>query len=173
MAISSAKKPDARKSSSTAKPAAKAAPKAAKPIAKAAPKAAISAPKAVAPALDPVVQAESAADFILSPSTPGEKQARVAAPQLKKKELVDRVVAALDGKKKGGVKEIVEATLAAMGEALQKGESLNIPPFGRARVSKQKGEGADQMTTVRLRGAGSKNASKGGKQALAEVGEDD
>jgi nucleoid DNA-binding protein len=168
MAISSAKKPDARKSSATAKPAAKAAPKAAKPMAKAAPKATVSAPKAVAPVAESAV-----ADIILTPASPDEKQARVIAPQLKKKELVARVVAALDGKKKGGVKEIVEATLAAMGEALQKGESLNIPPFGRARVAKQKGEGADQMTTLRLRGAGSKNAPKGGKQALAEVGEDD
>jgi nucleoid DNA-binding protein len=169
MATSSAKKPDARKSSATAKPAAKAAPKAAKPMAKAAAKATVSAPRAVAPA----VAADPAAEMILTPVAAGEKQARVAAPQLKKKELVARVVAALDGKKKGGVKEIVEATLAAMGEALQRGESLNIPPFGRARVARQKGEGADQMTTVRLRGAGSKNAPKGGKQALAEVGEDD
>lgn len=161
MAISSAKKPDVRKSSATAKPAAK-------PAAKAAPKVAVSAPKSVAPAAAPAV-----AEMILTPVAPDEKQARVIAPQLKKKELVARVVAALDGKKKGGVKEIVEATLAAMGEALQKGESLNIPPFGRARVARQKGEGADQMTTVRLRGAGSKNAPKGGKQALAEGGEDD
>jgi nucleoid DNA-binding protein len=161
MAISSAKKPDARKSSATAKPAAK-------PAAKAAPKVAVSAPKSVAPAAAPAV-----AEMTLTPVAPDEKQARVIAPQLKKKELVARVVAALDGKKKGGVKEIVEATLAAMGEALQKGESLNIPPFGRARVARQKGEGADQMTTVRLRGAGSKNAPKGGKQALAEGGEDD
>lgn len=169
MAISSAKKPDARKSSATAKPAAKAAPKVAKPMAKAAPKATVAAPKSVAAE----AASESMSEIILTPAMPEEKQARVTAPQLKKKELVARVVAALDGKKKGGVKEIVEATLAAMGEALQKGESLNIPPFGRARVARQKGEGADQMTTVRLRGAGSKNAPKGGKQALAEVGEDD
>ena len=172
MAISSAKKPDARKSSGTAKPVAKAAPKSAKPMAKAAPKASIAAPKVAAP-LAPRAQPDPKAEVILAPAPPAEKEPRVVAPQLKKKELIDRVIAALDGKKKGGVKEIVEATLAAMGEALQKGESLNIPPFGRARVAKQKGEGADQMTTLRLRGAGSKNAQKGGKQALAEVGEDD
>ena len=38
------------------------------------------------------------------------------------------------GGKKKGVKEIVEATLSVLGEALQKGEALNIPPFGRAKV---------------------------------------
>lgn len=167
MAISSAKKPDARKSSATAKPAAKPAAKSAKPIAKAA----ITAPKAKPPVAD--AAPEMAAEIILTPVSADEGKTRTTAPQLKKKDLIARVVDALDGKKKGGVKEIVEATLAAMGEALQKGESLNIPPFGRARVARQKGEGADQMTTVRLRGAGSKNAPKGGKQALAEVGEDD
>jgi len=165
MAIGSAKKPDIRKSSATAKPAAKAA----QPAAKAAPVATVAAPKSVVQA----AESESVTEIILTPALDDEKPSRAATPQLKKKELVARVVAALDGKKKGGVKEIVEATLAAMGEALQKGESLNIPPFGRARVARQKGEGADQMTTVRLRGAGSKNAPKAPKEALAEVGEDD
>lgn len=102
---------------------------------------------------------------------PVEKAAKSAAPQLKKKDLVQRVVAAMDGRKKGGVKEIVEATLAALGEAVKQGESLNLPPFGRLRVAKQKGEGSDRTTTIRMRGAGEKNAPKAPKQALAEVGE--
>ncbi len=163
MAVSSAKKPDARKSAATAKPASK---PASKPMAKAV----IAAPKAPALAEAP---AESGMELVLAPVAEGEGKARSAAPQLKKKELVARVVAALDGRKKGNVKDIVEATLAALGEALQKGEALNLPPFGRARVSRQKGEGAASLTTVRLRGAGTKNAPKGGKQALAEDGEDD
>jgi nucleoid DNA-binding protein len=94
-------------------------------------------------------------------------------PQLKKKDLVARVVAALDGKKKGQVKDIVEATLAALGEALQNGEQLNLPPFGRARIARSKGEGKASSMTVKLRGAGAKNAAKAPKQALAEAGEDD
>jgi nucleoid DNA-binding protein len=161
MATSSAKKPDIRKSSATAKPAAK-------PVAKAAPKAVVSAPQAVAPSAP-----ETGAEMVLTAVPPSDKKAKTAVPQLKKKELIARVVTALDGKKKGNVKDIVEATLATLGEALQKGEALNLPPFGRARVSRQKGEGAASMTTLRLRGAGAKNAPKAGKEALAEDGEDD
>lgn len=153
MATSTAKK------TTTPKPAAKpAAPKAAKT-------ATVTAPK-VAP---PVIAAPPAA----APSAPADKAVKVAGPQLKKKELVARVVAALDGKKKGQVKDIVEATLATLGEALQKGESLNLPPFGRARIARATGEGKTSAMTVKLRGAGEKNAPKAPKQALAEAGEDE
>lgn len=87
---------------------------------------------------------------------------------LKKKELIDRVVAATGGKKKD-VKEVVEATLSVLGAALQGGEGLNLPPFGKARVAKSKGEGAASALTVKLRGAGAK---KDRKQPLADAGED-
>lgn len=92
--------------------------------------------------------------------------------QLKKKELVERVVAAVGGKKKAGVKEIVEATLSTLGEALQKGETLNLPPFGKARIAKSKGEGSKAQLTVKLRGAGEKKTARPAKEALAEAGED-
>lgn len=94
------------------------------------------------------------------------------ADSLKKKELLERVVAAIGGKKKAGVKEIVEATLTTLGEALQKGETLNLPPFGKARIAKSKGEGNKSQLTVKLRGAGAKKTGKAAKDALAEAGED-
>lgn len=156
MATSPAKKTQA------AKPAAAKAPAAPKPAPK---KASVAAPKVTAPKVAPPAVAEAV------PAAP--KAPKVAAPLLKKKELVARVVEALEGKKKGSVKDVVEATLAALGEALQKGESLNLPPFGKARVARTKGEGADAMITLRLRGAGEKIAPKGGKEALAEVGDND
>lgn len=156
MATSSASK------SAVKKPAAK------KPAAKPAVKAVVAAPKIAAPVLASVPAAPPA-----DAAAPARPTKAAAGPQLKKKELLSRVVAALDGKKKGGVKEIVEATLATLGEALQKGESLNLPPLGKARVARTKGEGAEQQITLRLRGAGEKNAPKGPKEALAEVGEDD
>lgn len=158
MATSTAKKPAAPKAAAKPKtPAAK------KPAAPKAAKATISAPKIAAPTLPEGVE----------PAATIEKADKAAGPQLKKKDLIARVVAALDGKKKGQVKDIVEATLAALGEALQNGESLNLPPFGRARIAKSKGEGKTSSMTVKLRGAGAKNAAKAPKQALAEVGEDD
>lgn len=109
------------------------------------------------------------ADMTDAPAT----EPKSAVPHLKKKELVARVVAVLDGKKKGSVKDIVEATLATLGAAIQSGESLNLPPFGKVRVTRQKGSGTDAMATLRIRGAGEKNAPKAPKQALAEAGEDD
>lgn len=103
----------------------------------------------------------------VDPAAKGEKP-----DQLKKKELIERVVAAIGGKKKAGVKEVVEATLSALGEALQKGETLNLPPFGKARIAKASGEGAKAQLTVKLRGAGEKKTAKPAKDALAEAGED-
>ncbi|MCZ8333673.1 MAG: HU family DNA-binding protein [Rhodobacteraceae bacterium] len=155
MATSTAKK----KTTTPKSPAAKAA--ASKPAVKAS----VSAPKVAVPDM-PALAPEAEGAVI-------EKAPKTIAPQLKKKDLVARVVAALDGKKKGQVKEIVEATLATLGEALAKGESLNLPPFGRARIARQKGEGKTSAMTVKLRGAGEKNAPKAPKQALAEAGEDD
>ena len=151
MATSTAKKTTPTKKPAAAKAAAKP-----KPAPKAAP--AVKAPLAV---VAPVAVAEG-----------GAKAAKSPAVQLRKKELIARVVDVVGGKKKG-VKEIVEATLSVLGEALQKGEALNIPPFGRAKVARQKGEGKTSSMTVKLRGAGEKNAPRGPKEALAEVGEDD
>lgn len=91
---------------------------------------------------------------------------------LRKKDLIQRVVAVMDGKKKGGVKEVVEATLSVLGEALQKGEALNLPPFGKARVAKSKGEGKTASLTVKLREAGQKKTPRPPKEALADPSED-
>lgn len=90
---------------------------------------------------------------------------------LKKKELIDRVMAVTGGKKKD-VKEVIEATLAVLGAALQSGEGLNLPPFGKARIAKSKGEGTSAAMTVKLRGAGTKRAPQDRKQALADPDED-
>jgi nucleoid DNA-binding protein len=153
MATSTAKKPTSPKTA--AKPAG--APK----------KAAIGAPKVTPPEVAGMEAAASA------PEVGQGDAAKVIVPLLRKKDLVARVVEALDGKKKGAVKDIVEATLATLGEALQKGEALNLPPFGKARVAKQKGEGAESMLTIRLRGAGEKIAPRAPKEALAEVSDND
>ena len=110
------------------------------------------------------------ADAPIKDAAPAAKPEK--ADSLKKKELLERVVAAIGGKKKAGVKEIVEATLTTLGEALQKGETLNLPPFGKARIAKSKGEGSKAQLIVKLRGAGTKKTGKAAKDALAEAGED-
>ncbi len=56
-------------------------------------------------------------------------------PTLRKKELIDRVVAR-SGIKKKDAKPTVEAMLAVLGEALGNGEELNLHPFGKMKVTR-------------------------------------
>ncbi len=118
-----------------AEPAVAAAPgAAAKPAAKAAvPRkaAAKPAPRADA-AASPSPEAQVAAAASALVSAVGETIA------LRKKDLVDRVVAA-SGAKKKQVKDIVAHTLKVLGDAMGKGEHLNLPPFRQAK----KASGAD------------------------------
>lgn len=66
------------------------------------------------------------------------------ANALRKKELVDRVVART-GAKKRDAKPIVEALLSELGEALADGRSLVLPPLGRVRINREK-----QLTNGRV-----------------------
>ena len=95
-------------------------------------------------------------------------EAKGAGPGLRLKDLIERVVAATGGKKKG-IKEIVEATLTQMGDALQRGETLHLPNFGKARVAKAGAAGGGAMT-VKLR----RMTSLGGKgRAAAAMASED
>ncbi len=72
---------------------------------------------------------------------------------LKKKDLIDRVVAA-SGVKKKDAKPVVEAMLAEMGEALARGEGLQLLPFGNVRVVKSKDLASGAVVTVKVRRPG-------------------
>lgn len=87
-----------------------------------------------------------------------------SGPGLKLKDLVDSVALATGGKKPD-VKKAVEATLAALGEALSSGKALAVPPLGKLRVVKNKGA----ALTLKLRRADSPKAAG---LALANDGED-
>jgi nucleoid DNA-binding protein len=90
-----------------------------------------------------------------APSTP------VKGGTLRKKDLIDRVVQ-VSGAKKKDTRQIVEAVLTVLGDALAAGEMLALPPFGRARVNKQRDLDSGEMLTVKLRRAGpAKPGSKG------------
>lgn len=87
--------------------------------------------------------------------TPVVVSVPTAGGVLKKKELIDRVVAA-SGAKKKVAKQVVEATLEALGAALAAGENLQLPPFGKARTTRQKEApegGATMVVKVRRGGA--------------------
>ena len=90
------------------------------------------------------------------------------------KELVERVTASTGGKKKG-VREIVEATLTQLGLALQNGEMLNLPDFGRVRVAKGQGAAPGSAMTLKLRraGDGTKKKAPDGASELALAAPED
>ena len=110
--------------------------------------------------------------------SPVKDQPQVGAPvaseetthSLKLRELVERVVDATGGKKKG-VKEIVEATLTQLGEALAKGEELNLPGVGKVKVARTVDRAGRSMMTLKMRSAGAPK-KKEPQEALAEAGED-
>lgn len=129
-----------------------------------------SASKATAKAAPKAAAASASAASVDDEDAPAG-EAKVKAPSLKIKELVTRVTAATGGKKKG-VKEIVEATLRELGEALSRGEEPNLPGFGRTRIARSaEKDGASMMTLKVKRGAHRKH-SEAGKDPLAEDGED-
>ena len=84
---------------------------------------------------------------------------------LRLKDLVDKVAASTDVKKKD-VKTVVEATLLAMGAALKAGESLNLAGLGRMRVARAGNDDGGAMT-LKLRMGGP--AAKGEKPAAAPL----
>lgn len=101
------------------------------------------------------------------PQIEPEAAAAVPAPaggSLKMKDLIDAVAKATGGRK-AEVKTTVEATLAALGDTLGAGKSLAIPPLGKLRVVKAKGD----VLTLKLRPV---VARKVAGLALAEDGED-
>lgn len=92
---------------------------------------------------------------------------------LRKKDFVERVVAA-SGAKKKDARDVIDATLKALGEALAAGESVVLPPFGRARVSRQVDRKGGEMLVVKLVRSDQGSANKPvetSDEALA-VGED-
>ena len=96
--------------------------------------------------------------------TAAVETAVASAGQMKLKDLIDSV-AAKTGGKKPEVKAVVEATLAALGEALATGKALVVPPLGKLRVVKNKGP----ALTLKLRLA---DGAKAAGLALADDGED-
>ncbi|MDF0600076.1 HU family DNA-binding protein [Psychromarinibacter sp. C21-152] len=67
-----------------------------------------------------------------------------------KRELVDRVVSA-SGIKKRAAKPVVEAMLKELGDALSRGETLNLQPFGKGIVKQLKDLDNAEVVELRLR----------------------
>lgn len=84
------------------------------------------------------------------PSGPEMPQDPQPAQVVQKRDFVDRVVA-MTGAKKSEARPIIEATLAQLGVALASGETLAVPPFGRARINRSRDMRGGEVITLRLR----------------------
>ena len=100
-----------------------------------APAAKTSAPKAPAakPRARPAAKAKPAPEAQVAAAASALVSAVGETIALRKKDLVDRVVAA-SGAKKKQVKDIVAHTLKVLGDAIGKGEQLHLPPFRPAKT---------------------------------------
>lgn len=92
----------------------------------------------------------------------------VSDTPIKKKELIDRVVAE-SGMKKKDVKPVVEAMLAVMGRALREGEEIVAPPMGKMMVKRVKDLSNARVMTLRLRSPN--HMATPAKPSLAEPAE--
>ncbi len=108
------------------------------------------------------------AKAVAKPAAPKANPDKARAFRLK--DLVEAVVAATE-MKKPDAKRAIEATLATLASALKRGDDLNLPPLGRARVAKTADKDGASTLTLKLRLGGS--AKPGAKQPLADAGEED
>jgi nucleoid DNA-binding protein len=127
----------------TRQPASKAAAAAAAPDVVAKPAAKASEPKASAPKTQaakprarPTPKAKPAPEAQVAAAASALVSAVGETIALRKKDLVDRVVAA-SGAKKKQVKDIVAHTLKVLGDAISKGEQLHLPPFRPAKTAEK------------------------------------
>jgi DNA-binding protein HU-alpha len=101
------------------------------------------------------------------PSAAAKAKEKGNGKGLKKKVLVERVVEKT-GAKKSVVRDVTEALLAEIGTALSKGEGINLPPLGKAKVNRHKEKDGGEILVVKFRRGG-----KGAGKAEESLAEDD
>ena len=85
-------------------------------------------------------------------TAPSEVVAEVVAPRdvLTKKDLVARAVE-ISGVKKKDARPAVEAALQVVLSALAEGNEVNVPPYGKIRIVKEKAIKGGKMITAKIR----------------------
>lgn len=81
---------------------------------------------------------------------PAAEEVETPIKVLGKRELIDRVVEA-SGIKKKAAKPVVEAMLKELGDALSRGETLNLQPLGKGIVKNHKELENAEVIEMRLR----------------------
>jgi len=114
----------------------------------------------------------SGAEAEATPLTDAAEEGPTGPQALRKKELIDRVVA-LSGMKKKDVKPVVEATLAVLGTALSNEEPLNLQPLGKVVINRKKelANGEVLITRIRRSTQAQAESAETAQQPLAEQAE--
>jgi hypothetical protein len=116
---------------------------------------AASAPMAGLAPVIPVSGAVAAEPKLVTSSVPV-----TTGPEMKKRDLLDKVVKR-SGVKKKDAKLVVEAMLAVLGEAMAEGRELVLQPMGRLKTTRIKDTGNGRILICKLRqGGGGGNADK-------------
>lgn len=71
-------------------------------------------------------------------------------PSLRQKELINRVVSK-GGAKRKDAKPVVEAMLDVLGDALAQGEELNLQPFDKLKINRQKEMAGAKVFVCKIR----------------------
>lgn len=74
----------------------------------------------------------------------------IGAPDLSKKELIEKTVERA-GVKKRDAKPAIEAALAILGEAVAEGRALNLPGFGKLKINRAEEKANGRVTVCKLR----------------------
>lgn len=124
----------------------------------------------------PAVQAKGTAAPAVTQADPGMQDAAVEVEitpslQVKKKDLVERV-ALRSGVKKPVARDLTEAVLAVIGEALDAGETLVVPPLGKVSLARRTERPGGEMLHLRLKRPGPAGAATEGTKKDDETGAD-
>ena len=84
------------------------------------------------------------------PATEDAVKTATVVKAMGKRELIDRVVTS-SGIKKKAAKPVVKAMLKELGDALSRGETLNLQPFGKGIVKSRKELENAEIVELRLR----------------------
>lgn len=93
-----------------------------------------------------------------------------ALPELKRQELLTKVVERAEVKKKFA-KPVLEAALEVIGEALAQGRDLNLAPLGKLKINRVREQGGARVVIARIRqgAGGAGGAAKEDDEEMKEV----
>ena len=95
-----------------------------------------------------------------------DASSKVLGPELRKQELIEKVVN-LSGAKKKDAKPVIEAMLDVLGQALAEGREFNLQPLGKLKLNRTKETAGARIIVAKIRQ--SKGANETAKDGIAPV----